>query len=509
MFKNVMLITCFSVATRALGFLFRIFLSREIGAEALGLYQATLSVFFVLLTVVSSGLPLIISRNEASFKVKRDEKSKKRLISSSLLIGIVVSLVLSLIVIICKNLFKLVFTDDNCVLILLILLPSLVFSAVYSVFRGMLWGDGRYFSLCASELFEQIVKIAVAVLLLGGTLSVLESAMNVAWAFTISCIASAVFVVIMYFAYGGKLGKPNMSRKILKESTPITGVRVATSLAQPLIALIIPWRLSQIGYTTAQAMSLYGIAVGMTFPLLFLPSTLIGSLSTALIPDISSAIAQNNTKHIENRAKTSMLFTIFISSMIVPIYLGLGSLIGNFLYNEPISGALLEVASFVLIPLGITNITSALLNSLGLEIKSFINSVIGAIFMFVAIMILPSFIGVNALAGGFGIENIVNAILNIISIKRKTNIKFGIVKNFCIMLFLTLPTAALAYFLGGIFSLCFPDFLTLILAGIITTIFYVSLCLALGAVKIETFKVEIEKRLKIFKIKKKKAKVRQ
>ena len=52
--KSVALISVFSVLTRLLGFLLRIFLSRTIGAEALGLYQVALSVFMVLLTVVSS-----------------------------------------------------------------------------------------------------------------------------------------------------------------------------------------------------------------------------------------------------------------------------------------------------------------------------------------------------------------------------------------------------------------------------------------------------------------------
>ncbi len=502
MFKNVVLITIFSVITRALGFLFRIYLSRQMGAEALGIYQATLSVFFVLLTFVSSGLPLIISRNEAGYKVQKDEKSRGRLISSSLVIGLVVSAILTLMVLIFRNAFSLVFTDDNCIMLLIILLPSLVFSAVYSVFRGMLWGDGRFFSLCASELFEQVVKIATAVLLLGGTLSALESAMSVAWAFTISCIASCIYVVIEYFAYGGKLGRPNMQRKILKESTPITGVRVASSLAQPLVAFIIPWRLTTIGYTTAQAMSLYGIAVGMTFPLIFLPSTLIGSLSTALIPDISSALAQNDEKHVENRIKSSLLFSIFVSSIFMTLYLGLGTMIGIFLYNEPLSGSLLEIASFALIPVGLTGITSALLNSMGLEIRSFINSIFGAIVMLVALLVLPSFIGVNSLAVGFALSNALNCLLNIITIKRKTKIHLGITKSLVILTLLAIPTSALAYFLGQILYVCFGMFLALSLSCIIATIFYVLLCIVFGAVKIEFFKEAIERKFPKLNIKK-------
>ncbi|MDR1917586.1 MAG: oligosaccharide flippase family protein, partial [Christensenellaceae bacterium] len=55
--KSVIIITIFAGLTRAIGFIFRIFLSRILGAEMLGIYQMAMSIFMVLLTVISSGLP--------------------------------------------------------------------------------------------------------------------------------------------------------------------------------------------------------------------------------------------------------------------------------------------------------------------------------------------------------------------------------------------------------------------------------------------------------------------
>ena len=40
-FKTVSMITIFSVITRVFGFVFRVFLSRKLGAEGLGIYQIT------------------------------------------------------------------------------------------------------------------------------------------------------------------------------------------------------------------------------------------------------------------------------------------------------------------------------------------------------------------------------------------------------------------------------------------------------------------------------------
>ena len=47
--KAVFTLTSFSVLDRVLGFIFKIYLSREMGAAALGVYQVALSFFFVLI----------------------------------------------------------------------------------------------------------------------------------------------------------------------------------------------------------------------------------------------------------------------------------------------------------------------------------------------------------------------------------------------------------------------------------------------------------------------------
>ncbi|MBR1625292.1 MAG: oligosaccharide flippase family protein, partial [Clostridia bacterium] len=58
-------VTFFGVFTRIIGFLFKIYLSRSLGAEALGLYQIALSVFFLFASLTSSGVPMIVSRKTA------------------------------------------------------------------------------------------------------------------------------------------------------------------------------------------------------------------------------------------------------------------------------------------------------------------------------------------------------------------------------------------------------------------------------------------------------------
>ena len=62
LFKAVAIVSIFSIITRLLGFFFRIFLSRKLGAEGLGLFQMATSVLGIFMTVISSGLPLTTAK---------------------------------------------------------------------------------------------------------------------------------------------------------------------------------------------------------------------------------------------------------------------------------------------------------------------------------------------------------------------------------------------------------------------------------------------------------------
>ncbi len=475
--KAVALITAFSILTRVLGFLFRIFLSRTIGAEAIGIYQVAFSVFMIFVTVVSSGLPLIISRMTASYRVKNDKKGIASMVSSSLLLGLVVSVVLCIIVLIFQNLFAKIFTDKTCLMLLIVLMPGVVFSAVYSVFRGALWGQDNYFALCVSELFEQVVRIIFFVILLGSSFSVVSGALSLAWSMTIACFLSAIFVVVLYFVYGGKMGKPNkIGFEVLKKASPITGVRLVGSLLMPLLAIIIPLRLVSVGYTQSQAMSLYGVALGMTYPLLFIPSTLIGSLATALIPNIAMAKEKGDFAYIQERVQSSIFFSVLVSFIIVPAFTALGENIGIFFYDNALSGSLLSLSAWIMVPMGITNITSAILNSVGLEVRSFVNYFIGSIGMIVAVWVLPSFMGINAFAWGMGICTIITAYLNCLMIKKKLGIKIKLLAPLVKFSIVSIFAIALVAFLGSLLSLYISNFFVLAVCGVLEVCVFVLLC---------------------------------
>lgn len=507
LFKTVALITAFSFLTRVSGFIFRMILSRQVGAEGVGLYQVASSVFMVLLTIISSGIPLIISRRNSSYIAKKEGKKEASLVSTALIFALVLSVVLCLVVLIFKNTFAGLFTQKRCIEILIALLPSLIFSSVYCVLRGAMWGKNNYFALCVTEFYEQVVRIVLGVLVISSSLSAFENAFNLGWTMSLACLFSMLLVLACFFFYGGKMGRMKREEFIplVKESTPITIMRVVGSFVQPLIAFIVPNRLVAIGHTSSQALSMFGVAVGMTMPLLYVPSSIIGSLSTALVPDLSKAMAQNDTKHIEKRITTSIFFSLFISALFIPCFLGMGELAGDVLYDNVLSGSLLMSSAWVLIPIGLTNITNSILNSLGYEKYSFVNYVIGGAVMFVCLWFLPQFLGINAFIYAMGFNFVIISILNILLLKRKTKVKLHILSSLGRVILLSLPSSALTGFVVGLCGYIFPNIITLIIGGVIGTGSFVLLAGATDMIDIRGFLVLAKDRFKMKKVGKKTA----
>ena len=506
LFKTVFIIILFSVITRVIAFLFKIYVSRTIGTQALGEYQVSFSIFMVLLTIISSGLPFVISRLTALYVAKKDKQSEHKIVTAGMIISFVCSIILCLLVLLFIPLLRNIFTDERCVTILILLLPALVFSSFYSSIRANFWGKSNYLALCSTELIEEIARVIIFIILISFIPFSTNGANLLAVSLSIACVFSAIVVMTYYLIKGGKLKfvkDKNIYKQLIKKSTPITSVRIAGSLIQPLIALIVPLRLVSAGYTSAQAMSLFGIAMGMTLPFLFIPSTITGSLSTALVPDLSGAIAKNDTNHIKTRILSAIKVTIFVSVLFIPLYFGAGIYIGEFFYNNAQSGAMLASSSWVLLPLGLTNISSSLLNSLGYEIKSMRNYILGAIILVLSIWFLPKLIGINALIWAFGGCFIITCILNLKMISKIIKCKLNLTKQIIIQLLIVIPSASICSLTVNLLVHFMPLFFALATSCTLGAICFTLLCLVFNVVEIKPLLMKIKDK---FKKKKKKSK---
>ena len=64
------------------------------GAATLGVYQIALSLFFVLATLTTSGLPLITGKKTAGYLAKGQIKESHSLVGAALLVNLVITAVI-------------------------------------------------------------------------------------------------------------------------------------------------------------------------------------------------------------------------------------------------------------------------------------------------------------------------------------------------------------------------------------------------------------------------------
>jgi LysM repeat protein len=140
-YKNASIVTGLSVAERGLGFLYRIVLSRLIGAEGLGLYQVALSLFGLFLTVGTGGIPITVSRMISKCKAEKDLQGEKNALSAGLLGCLLLSLPFALVFGLFGEKMTFLFSDTRSLPVFRILLIGLCLSCVYAVFRGYYWGN--------------------------------------------------------------------------------------------------------------------------------------------------------------------------------------------------------------------------------------------------------------------------------------------------------------------------------------------------------------------------------
>ena len=129
-FGTASVVTTLSVAERALGFLYRIVLSRLIGAEGLGLYQVALSLFSVFLTIGTGGIPITVSRLISKSKAENNPKGERAATSAGFVLSLILTLPAAVLLGIFAQHLPFLFSDDRAVPVFKVLLLGLVFSSL-------------------------------------------------------------------------------------------------------------------------------------------------------------------------------------------------------------------------------------------------------------------------------------------------------------------------------------------------------------------------------------------
>ena len=421
LYRTAALVTFFSACEHCLGFLYRIILSRVLGSEGLGIYQVALTVFAVFITATSSGLPITLSRIIAKHRTRGNPHGEHAATTAAMLIALLFSVPATLLLFLLREPFSHIFSDPRCADLFYIMIFGLSFTSVYAIIRGCFWGNKHFLAYSLIELIEEIVMIAVGVFLLlcaGGGISDLNKA---AIAVLVSYLTSFAIALFWFFRKGGKLYSPKGEfRPLLRAALPVTAMRTSSSLINSLISVVFPLRLIAAGISPSLAMSEYGVVYGMVMPILFTPSTLIGSIALVLVPELSECFYRKDRKKLSGYVEKALNATLLIAGALIPFFIVCGEDVGIFLYSNAASGRLIASCALLLLPMSITLICTSMLNSLGCERQTLYFFLAGAAAMLLCVWFLPQYLGSGALYVGMACDYTISAVCSLWLLAKKT-----------------------------------------------------------------------------------------
>lgn len=482
-------LTVFSVATRCLGFIYKIYLTKIMTTTELGIYNIALSIFMVLLTIVGSSIPLTISKITAKNKALNKSSYSSYSVTSATIFNTLVGAILCGITLISSPLLNLMIGDSTGYTIIVSLLPSIIFTAIYSGLKGYMWGLENYFAVSIVELIEQIIKIGLCILFI--CIDAFNNPiLSVAHAMNISCGLSTLLGVYFYLKNHGRFKYKNgYFKEIIYSSTPLTCVRVFSSLLTPLISIIIPLRLVNEVVTRSEILSELGILMGMTMPLLSIPSTIIGALCMILIPKIQG----ENKERMNSGINYYILFTISCIFLFIPAFIVLGRPICEYIYSNPQAGIYLSHGAWIMLPVGLAQISTSILNALNLETKTFLYFLISNIIMLAFTFIFTPLIGSEIIVYGIGISAIVTTYLNIRKIQKSLCIKTKILSLTLSHILVSLPVILVTKYVYNILNIALSPIFAIGISGIICVASFLSLLFVFDILNFRTLKVYLLK----------------
>ncbi len=405
---GTMLLTLAGILSRVIGFFYRIFLSQRIGAEGMGIYQLTIPIYILTISVTSSAIQTAISRFVAqaavSTAVSGSHSSASREIPSErarfsmrrhtedvfcnescyLRAGLILSLSLSFLCTVL--LFRFAepiavhfLEEKRCASLLQIIALSIPFGAVHSCINGYFYGLKKTFVPAVSQLMEQFVRVASVWLFFQISMEKYQAiSLNlVVWG-TVAGEAAAVLFSISFVRLKKSHGNYfKAMRQIFSLSLPLTANRVMVNLLQSLEAVMLPGQLRLYGYSASEALSVYGILTGMALPMVLFPSVLTNSVSVMLLPLIAEAQEKQEKRYIINAIKKTCFYSLLLGFLCTAVFLVTGRWIGSVLFSNELAGTFIVTLGWICPFLYLSTTLHSILNGLGKTTSTFFLNILG------------------------------------------------------------------------------------------------------------------------------------
>lgn len=301
--------------TKILGMIIKIFTTRIVGTDGIGIYMMIMPTFNLFITLAQLGFPNAISK-----LVSEDKNNNKRLILSTIFISVILNIILIFIIFLIAPILSNKLLQNKLTYLPIVCIGfTLPFIGISSIIRGYLFGKQKMFPHVISNTFEQVVRLII-VIFATPYLMKFGTEYAVAGLVLYNVISELLSIIILYFFLPKDFNIKNSEirpdkgsiKSVMSISLPLTSSRIIGSLGYFFEPIILTQGLLLMGYSNNFITREYGILSGYSMQMLLMPSFFTMAISQALIPVISKNYVKGNYKYVKSKTMQACIFSLLI-----------------------------------------------------------------------------------------------------------------------------------------------------------------------------------------------------
>lgn len=417
---GTLLLTTAGLLARILGFFYRIFLSRTIGAEGLGIYQMIFPVYGIFFSLCAGSIQTAISRFIAA-----DPDHAKRTLLSGFSISFTLSLAAALMIRhFSEPLAEHILLEPRCAPLLSVMAFAIPCTSIHACICGYYYGKEKVSVPAASQLLEQMIRIFTVFLLVSVCI---EKQIPVTVSLAVFGLVageagSALFVLIfflLFHEFHENTGRSySVGPALLALAAPLMANRLVLNLLQSTETIMIPERLTVYGLTRSQAVRTYGTLTGMAMPFVLFPSALVNSLAVVLLPVTARHQSAGNDSGIADGISMSFRYSLYLGIFCIGIFTVFGEALGLQIFKSQDAGSFIQILAWLCPFLYLATSSGSILNGLGKTKLTFFHHLISLLVRIAFVWFgIPEF-GIRACLWGMLASEILLALLHVLALRR-------------------------------------------------------------------------------------------
>ena len=425
---GTLLLTSTGFICRILGFFYRIFMSRTIGAEGLGIYNMVHPIFSICFAVCAGSIQTALSQYVAA-----NQTRGRAVFRTGLVIAMGMSFLLAWVIYGNAGfLAEKLLLEPRCAPYLPVMAVSVPFAALHACINGYYYGMQKARVPAFSQVAEQVIRMG-AVFLIASIW--LESGRQITvslavYGHLIGEMASAVFTVFCLGFFppckdGDSRRAPAIplsfgatAAPLMALALPLMGNRLILNVLGSAEAIWIPNKLMSSGLTNSEALSVYGVLTSMALPFILFPSAITNSMAVLLLPTGAEAQADGNEARISSMISMSLRYSCYMGVLCIGIFTIFGNQLGVSVFHDQNAGTYITILSWLCPFMYLATTMGSILNGLGRTSSTFFQNVFAMVIRLAFVLFAIPRYGILGYLWGMLVSELALALMSFLAVKR-------------------------------------------------------------------------------------------